>query len=220
MNNSLKFDFIAEPSSDLYNLELDAGEKISLKGSIEENFIDTLEKRLDYSTRILFDKDYKECLKNFEIQNLFAKPASGSPPFFSLLEDKIKICCTPIHGDLNLTNILMSGTDKKVVDMDPGAIDYWLVDFAKSEEKGHTAFDFVKIEINIKLNILSEILFDIAKATSWERKKADNNSSLENVLEAYRIFEKLLTFNTLLPDKKQKNAEYDFLLSLIEDEKN
>jgi CheY-like chemotaxis protein len=56
-----------------------------------------------------------------------------------------------IHGDLNLDNILISGDGTR-------AAASWLIDFAKTQPLGHTAFDFVKLEVELRTQILSDFL--------------------------------------------------------------
>lgn len=57
-----------------------------------------------------------------------------------------------IHGDLNLENILLTRSDKKLLG--------WFIDFARSRY-GHAVFDFVKFETEIKTQLVAPYLFQL-----------------------------------------------------------
>jgi hypothetical protein len=67
---------------------------------------------------------------------------------FGTVED---IVCSRIHGDLNIDNILITKDEKD-------NFNCWLIDFDKSQVNGHTAFDFAKLEVEMRTQILSEYL--------------------------------------------------------------
>ena len=128
------------------------------------------------------------------------------------------INCSTIHGDLNLTNILMSGTEKDVVDMPVKTIDYWLVDFAKTVQEGHTAFDFIAIEIGIKNRILSLVFHDIANNLEWLGYNRTDVYRL--IARAYKLLEGFMSFRKSFPDESEKEKLYNNILSLIEEDKH
>ena len=88
-----------------------------------------------------------------------------------------------IHGDLNLGNLLIAGRRED-------EIDYWLVDFAKAREDGPTAFEFAKLEVEIRTQVLSKILHEVAKrllAGGDEREEV-----YKGLLAAYLLWERSL----------------------------
>ncbi|MBV9787426.1 MAG: hypothetical protein JOZ51_04600, partial [Chloroflexi bacterium] len=63
-----------------------------------------------------------------------------------------------IHGDMNLSNILLS---RSVTDTTTLQMRAWLIDFEKTEPGGHTVFDAVKLETEYKLHILPHKLHSV-----------------------------------------------------------
>lgn len=77
-----------------------------------------------------------------------------------------KLATSVIHGDLNLRNIIVDEDNRP-----------WVIDWAKTREKGHTAFDFAKLETELKLHIVVPHL---------------DGSEIKSVLEQLRAFEEAL----------------------------
>jgi len=62
-----------------------------------------------------------------------------------ILTTPIPLTMTNIHGDLNLENILVTRAGDKLLG--------WFIDFARAR-MGHSVFDFVKLETEIKTHLL------------------------------------------------------------------
>ncbi len=62
-----------------------------------------------------------------------------------------------LHGDLNMNNIIIDDMRNP-----------WLIDFAKTRKNGHTAFDFIVLEVDIKRFILSESMENIVELLTLE----------------------------------------------------
>ena len=130
-------------------------------------------KRLELTARVLFDRsDFlwnrisqiesastgRAYLKRFanktDVADFVTKLRLPEPIEFLTKIDfgtEIDATISTIHGDLNLDNILVSGEKH---------YSYWLVDFAKTEPEGHTAYDLAKLEVEMRTQILSDLLFD------------------------------------------------------------
>ena len=208
--NNFKFDFEKEVLFHQDTAEDESREKeeeIILTGKCRRNFIDILKGGLYEADNLFANKSVSDILKEIEVSPLFEN-------FLSLFNKTTKLSCSTIHGDLNLTNILMTGIKSEIGTMAPDTIDYWLVDFAKTEEEGHTAFDLVKLEVEIKTQILSNILFDIANAMYW----GIGERNYDYIVKSYHIFEGFLAFNQISPNEAEKENIYNFLLNIINEE--
>ena len=72
-------------------------------------------------------------------------------------QTRIRMSFSHIHGDLNLENVLITrspGGERRDPDL---GYRCWVVDFAKTR-LGHAAFDFAKLEIELKTHVFSELL--------------------------------------------------------------
>jgi len=70
---------------------------------------------------------------------------------------QLPLTLSTVHGDLNLGNIM--------VDEDPSGRDhrdYWLIDFEKTHLWGHLAYDFAKLECEIRSDVIARLLLDDA----------------------------------------------------------
>lgn len=112
-----------------------------------------------------------------------------------------------VHGDLNLGNILIAGQGED-------EMDYWLVDFAKAREWGHTAFEFVKLELEIRTQILSNLFHGLANELLGQGREREE--VYKGLFSAYLLWE-----NQLLPclsgdgdraGNKKSEKQYEHLL--------
>jgi hypothetical protein len=93
-----------------------------------------------------------------------------------------------IHGDLNLDNILVSdsGSGKDT------ASDSWLIDFAKTQEQGHLAYDFVKLEVEMRTQLLADLIHEEIHEESGYGQKGIQEIALEH-------FQRFLRMEQALP---------------------
>jgi len=152
-------------------IKLKVDDKI-LKGKIEE----TLNKKIFGED---FEKDLKLISENSKekfIRNLqkyinkakmikvfkIEDPISKLDEVDGICNFKIRRSC--IHGDLNLQNILFTTiTDTSGKE----SFNFWLTDFADTIV-GPTCFDFVKMEVEIRLQFLPRVLFNKKMEHKWE----------------------------------------------------
>lgn len=80
-----------------------------------------------------------------------------------LLGEPSQMTTSVIHGDLNLTNVLVDGNQWP-----------WVIDFASARE-GHTAIDFARLEVEIRTRILAKEVtlasFIAFENRLWDAKK-------------------------------------------------
>ncbi len=92
---------------------------------------------------------------------------------------RIPLTRSPIHGDLNPDNIQFERTS--------GASGYrspWLIDFEKSALFGHTAYDLVKLEIELRTHLLWPLFLDLV-ATAKQFEPLDEVKELPLLLLAW-----------------------------------
>jgi hypothetical protein len=107
-----------------------------------------------------------------------------------------------IHGDLNLENILLTRSDKKLLG--------WFIDFARSRE-GHAVFDFVKLETEIKTQLVAPYLYQLTNqltlAGVGEEKALA--CSLELFIHFEQTSEIIANLNNFLGKPSANFIEYD-----------
>lgn len=109
---------------------------------------------------------------------------------------RCRMTFSTIHGDLNLGNLLIAGRGETA--------DYWMVDFAKAQDNQPTAFDFTKLECEIRTQILSKILLRVAHRLELDGRRRDQ--VYRQMLADYLVWEMNLTPET----------DYDQVLSRYE----
>jgi hypothetical protein len=68
---------------------------------------------------------------------------------------ELPMTLSTIHGDLNLGNIMV-GSNPRRSDLR----EYWLIDFEKTRLFGHLAYDFAKLEVEIRSHVVSRLVLD------------------------------------------------------------
>lgn len=86
-----------------------------------------------------------------------------------------------IHGDFNLGNVLLTFDKEDKVD------NYWLIDFSKTKEESHTAFDFTKLELEIRTQILADLLGRLIQEKLIEKALPETELYKEVLLSVYEI---------------------------------
>jgi GTPase SAR1 family protein len=129
--------------------DLKTGDTISVKGG---KIIDTrsnfLKKQIEIENSIFKLLVLEKSLDHNNIHFRQGTPLPNPIYYCQQILDKLVIArVSNIHGDLNLGNILVDEEHTP-----------WLIDYGKTQENGHIAFDFAKLETEIKTHILSEKL--------------------------------------------------------------
>ena len=124
---------------------LSNGKTISIKGIVTK----TRNERLKNITNSILAKITGKERKKL---NKYSAPLDN----LNSVLDSFYYTISIVHGDLNINNILIDQFYNP-----------WLIDFAKTLKNGHTAFDFVELEVDIKRFILSEIM-DVSELISIE----------------------------------------------------
>lgn len=108
------------------------------------------------ATRFGILDDYRERLDQ-DIAGLRAVGGATNPLFlyYGLLASPRTLHTSIVHGDMNLSNILLSRPN------DQGPFSAWLIDFDKTSAGGHTVFDAVKLETEYKVHILPHRLTSV-----------------------------------------------------------
>jgi hypothetical protein len=83
---------------------------------------------------------------------------------------QLPMILSTVHGDLNLGNILVGQNPAR-----PEHRDYWLIDFEATHLRGHLAFDFAKLETEIRSEIVPRLLLD--DAVRWMQDARGSRSS-------------------------------------------
>lgn len=127
-----------------------------------------------------------------------------------ILNESVGLHMGNIHGDLNLANILIDANHNP-----------WLIDYGKTQEKGHIAFDFAKLETEIKTHILANEL-DFKQFLGLERKLWE--SSLQEfrslslsgfTSEQRKAFEVISTIRRIATTRFLQNKVDQYLYSLF-----
>lgn len=105
---------------------------------------------------------------------------------------RCRLTISTIHGDLNLANLLIAGRKP--------AFDYWMVDFAKTRENGPTAFDFVKLDTELRTQVLAPVLY--RKASETMARGGNRQDVYRCLVEAYLAWERQIGPSTD-PDSTQ-----------------
>lgn len=106
-----------------------------------------------------------------------------------------KLTFSHIHGDLNLENILITRSGDKLLG--------WIIDFAKSR-KGHAPFDFVKVETELKTQIIAPYLENLIGLLHLVGLNL--NQAVKICLDWFTEFEKTGTYRFDLEIDKQTIA--------------
>jgi len=131
---------------------------------------------------------------------------------------RLEMAISIIHGDLNLGNVLLT----------PIGSEYqpWLIDWAKVREDAHTAFDFTKLETEIKTHLLADELNGLSflgamdklrLVYGFEQGLGFGESSMPDVVQDNPTFKKL--FRTILKIRQLAQnlciTEEEYLMSLM-----
>ncbi len=111
---------------------------------------------------------------------------------------------SPIHHDLNVNNVLIDDFGNP-----------WVIDFAKTTKKGHTAFDFAFFELDIKRHIISEIdEIGLKEFIEIENALYQNNPDSLRLPEQKKAFEVITRLREIADKIINSKDEYSYSLYL------
>ncbi len=98
----------------------------------------------------------------------------------SLLKKKMDLTISRIHGDFNLDNILLTEEGR--------TLNLWLIDFAKVRY-GHSFFDYVKLEVELKTRLMADILSDLCGKIRDELLETEHSNIHKILVKTFYDFE-------------------------------
>ncbi len=115
------------------------------------------------------------------------------------------------HGDLNLTNVLvtfMSSIDPRGRDgkADPRC---WLIDYEKTRLDGHTGRDYAQLEVGLRREVLATAYMDVCRQLT-AAAEIDREQARMVVLAYHWTFEEqLVRYDTAPPSDDALNQEFE-----------
>lgn len=180
-------DLLAVNAGDKFTLyEVNKGKqelKLCLASSRGKKKIDVFKDRTakpkitEFLTQLLETQVFVPPLPKFGDLEKIEPPLKHFINILDKYNDEIHV--SRIHGDFNLGNILYTLDKENKVD------NYWLIDFSKTKQEGHTAFDFTKLELEIRTQILANVLGGSVQDRLMEKPQGETELYTEVLKDVY-----------------------------------